>query len=179
MEEEARTMEVWKAIQLKRAVREFSSQPLTAKEQETILNAGRRAQSAKNTQPWTFIAIQNATLLSELSQLGTYAGHLADAPFAVAILTPDPGQRWSIMFDAGQAAAYMQLAAWDMGIGSCPATIYQPEMARDLLQFPDDLELNVALSFGYPKDPDALTDPPRQGGRKPLREIVHIDRWSD
>ena len=31
------------------------------------------------------------------------------------------------MFDAGQAAAFMQLAAWELGIGSCPASIYEPK----------------------------------------------------
>jgi hypothetical protein len=46
-----------------------------------------------------------------MAKLGNYAGHLAGAALGVAILTPQPDQRFSVMFDAGQAAAYMQLAA--------------------------------------------------------------------
>ena len=40
--------------------------------------------------------------------------------------------------DAGQAAAYMQLAAWEMGVGSCLATLFEPEQARTLLGFPPE-----------------------------------------
>ena len=39
----------------------------------------------------------------------------------------DPGEKFQTMFDAGQAAAYMQLAAWELGVGSCLASIYEPE----------------------------------------------------
>ena len=129
-------MEVSQAIHTKRAVRKFKAQKLNKSDIETILNAGRRAQSSKNTQPWRFIAIQDKEILKKLSEMGTYAGHLAGAALGVAILTIDPDSRWSVMFDAGQAAAYMQLAGWDLGIGSCMATIYEPEKARKLLGFP-------------------------------------------
>ena len=40
-------------------------------------------------------------------------GALAGAALGVAIITPDPEERFSLMFDAGQAVAYMQLAAWE------------------------------------------------------------------
>ncbi len=170
-------MDVAKAIRTKRAVREFDGRPLPDAVVRTILEAGRRAQSAKNTQPWHFIAIRDRETLRALSECGTYAGHLAGAALGVAILTPDPAQRWSILFDAGQAAAYMQLAAWELGIGSCLATIYDPEKARQILSSPPDLYLHVAISFGYPADPSALTAPPRRGGRRPLEEVVHLERW--
>jgi nitroreductase len=172
-------MEVAQAIGLKRAVRQFDPRPLPEESVQQIINAGRRAQSAKNRQPWHFIAIQDKDILRRLSKLGTYAGHLAGAALAVAILTPDPKQRWSIMFDAGQAAAYMQLAAWDLGIGSCPATIYEPDKARQLLGFPDDWFINVAISFGYPADARVLTRSGKSGGRRTINEILHLNRWSE
>lgn len=170
-------MKVSEAIRMKRAVRQFKDQLLTDEIINSILNAGRRAQSSKNTQPWTFIAIQDRRTLKALSECGTYAGHLAGAALGVAILTPDPAQRFSIMFDAGQAAAYMQLAAWELGIGSCLATIYEQDKARQLLGYPDELYLYVAISFGYPVDPDYLTTPPQKGGRRLIKEIVHWDQW--
>lgn len=170
-------MNVSEAIRMKRAVRQFKEQPLTEEELSSILNAGRRAQSSKNTQPWTFIAIQERSTLKALSECGTYAGHLAGAALGVAILTPDPSQRFSIMFDAGQAAAYMQLAAWELGIGSCLATIYEHDKARKLLGYPEELHLYIAISFGYPVDPDYLTTPPQKGGRRLMEDIVHWDQW--
>ena len=104
-------MNVLEAIRRKRAVRQYKEEPLSEEVVETILLAGRRAQSSKNSQPWSFIAIRDKETLVKLSQMGDFATHLPTAALAVAILTPDPAQRWSVMFDAGQAAAYMQLAA--------------------------------------------------------------------
>ncbi|MGD2158426.1 MAG: nitroreductase family protein [Anaerolineales bacterium] len=170
-------MNVADAIRTKRAVRTFQDKPIPEETVKAILNAGRRAQSAKNMQPWHFIAIQDRELLKSLSEMGHFAGHLAGASLGVAILTLPPEQRFSIMFDAGQAAAYMQLAGWELGIASCPATIYEPERARELLGFPEEWHIRIALSFGYPQDPEALTRPPGKGGRHPFDEIVHWDTW--
>lgn len=170
-------MNVSEAIRMKRAVRQFKDQPLPEEIIASILNAGRRAQSSKNTQPWSFIVIQDKTTLKALSECGTYAGHLAGAALGVAILTPDPAKRFSIMFDAGQAAAYMQLAAWELGVGSCLATIYEYEPARQLLGYPGEMHLFIAISFGYPVDHAYLTTHPQKGGRRSMEDIVHWDRW--
>jgi len=157
-------MQVNEAIRLKRAVRQFKDKPLSKEDELTILNAGRRAQSSKNSQPWQFIAITDRKLLVGLSQCGEWAGHLAGAALGVAMVHPDPNERFQILFDIGQAAAYMQLAAWEIGVGSCLASIYEPDRARALLGFPADLHLRIAISFGYPLDVDLLTKQPKSGG---------------
>ncbi len=170
-------MNVSEAIRLKRAVRKFQDKPLPEETITAILNAGRRSQSSKNTQAWRFIAIRDQAVLKELSQCGEWAGHLAGAALGVAILTPNPAEKFQTMFDAGQAAAFMQLAAWELGVGSCPASIYQPEKARAILGFPAEWHLRVTLSFGYPENADVLSAPPKKGGRAAFDEIIHWDRW--
>lgn len=170
-------MEVSQVIKMKRAVREFSDEPIPEEQLAQVINAGRRAQSAKNRQAWHFIVVRDRETLAELSQLGRFAKQLAGAAAAIVILTPDPAERWSIMFDAGQAAAYMQLTAWDLGIGSCPVTLYEPERARDLLGFPADLHARAVLSLGYPEDSSTLTATPHAGGRKSLSEVSSYERW--
>ena len=156
-------MNVSEAIRLKRAVRKFQDKPLPEDVIRAILNAGRRAQSSKNGQTWQFIAIRDKSILKDLSETGTYAGHLAGAALAVAILTPDPNGKFQTMFDAGQAAAFMQLAAWELGVGSVPASIYEMEKARGILGFPPEWHLRIALSFGYPADEEKLSAAPRKG----------------
>lgn len=170
-------MNVSEAIRTKRAVREFQDKPLPVEVTQAILNAGRRSQSSKNSQPWQFIAIQDKEILKSLSTCGEWAGHIAGAALAVAILTPDPAEKFQRLFDAGQAAAFMQLAAWELGVGSCPASIYETEKAREILGFPVEWHLRVALSFGYPLKAEKLTEAPKKGGRKLLDEVVHWDRW--
>ncbi|HLO31310.1 MAG TPA: nitroreductase family protein [Anaerolineales bacterium] len=170
-------MNVLEAIRTKRAVRKFEEKPLPDEAIQTILNAGRRSQSSKNEQAWQFIVIRDRSVLKALSECGTSAGHLAGAALAVAILTPDPTAKFQTMFDAGQAAAYMQLTAWELGIGSVPASIYEGEKAREILGFPPEWHLRIALSFGYPLDQAKLSTAPKRGGRKTLDELVHWERW--
>ena len=170
-------MNVSDAIRFKRAVRQFKDEPLPETAILTILNAGRRSQSSKNTQPWHFIAITDKAILKQLSECGDWAGHLADAALGVAILHADPSEKFQVLFDIGQTAAYMQLAAWELGIGSCIASIYRPDQARQLLGFPESLYLRFALSFGYPLETEALTQPPKTGGRRSLAEVVHWEKW--
>lgn len=170
-------MNVSDAIRLKRAVRKFQATPLPDEVVHAILNAGRRSQSSKNSQAWRFIAIRDKTILKELSQCGEWAAHLAGAAFAVAILTPEPTEKFQTMFDAGQAAAFMQLAAWELGVGSVPASLYDFELARKILAFPPEWHLRIALSFGYPLEEEKLSAPPKKGGRAALDEVVHWEKW--
>ena len=170
-------MNVSEAIRLKRAVRKFQDKPLSSNVIRAILNAGRRSQSSKNTQTWRFIAIQDKKILKSLSQCGEWAGHIAGAALCVAILTPDPNSKFQIMFDAGQAAAFMQLAAWELGVGSCPASLYEFYKTRAILNFPAEWHLRIALSFGYALEEEKLSAPPKKGGRMPLEAVVHLEKW--
>jgi nitroreductase len=170
----------WEAIDSLRVVRAFASRPLEPAALERILNAGRRAGSSKNEQRWAFVICRDREHLSELSTLGPRAGHLAGAAVAVALVTPDPraeGAPHSILFDLGRAAQNMVLAAWELGIGSVPATVYEHERAAALLGLPEGMHCEYLLSFGYPADPMVLDAPNRPGGRRPLAELLHSERW--
>ena len=172
-------METWQAIDSVRVVRHFADRPLAPEHVDRILNAGRRAGSSKNEQRWAFIAVRDREHLRQLATVGKYAGHLAGAALAVALVTPDTtGPRAnSIMWDLGRAAQNMVLAAWELGIGSVPATVYDHDLARRLLGLPADERCDFLLSFGYPADPSVLTAPNRAGGRQPLEALLHEERW--
>ncbi|HEY3336574.1 MAG TPA: nitroreductase family protein [Candidatus Limnocylindrales bacterium] len=170
----------WGAIRTKRAVREFADRPIMQADLDRILEAGRRAHSSKNQQRWAFIVVRERERLRAMSALGPYCGHIAGAAAAVALVTPDPagpGRPLSIMWDLGGAAAQMMVVGWELGIGSCPATIYEQDAARDLLGYPADMRCEYVLSFGYPADPAILTAPLRPGSRRPQDELVHEKSW--
>ncbi len=171
---------VWDAIASKRAIRDFSAEPLSAAHLDRILQAGRHAGSSKNRQRWTFIVCRHREHLRALSTLGPFAGHVTGAATAVALVAPvaPPGDNGrSILFDLGLAAENMMLAAWELGIGSVPATVYEYDLARELLGYPDDQFCEYLVSFGYPANPDDLTRPPGPGGRRPIAEMVREERW--
>jgi nitroreductase len=171
---------VWAAIRTKRSIRRFADRPLDPAHLERILHAGRRAASSKNSQPWSFIVCRDCEHLRELSVVGPYAGHLAGAAVGIALVTPDlqsTDAPLSVMFDLGQAADSMTLAAWELGVGSAPVTVYDHALAQRLLGYPADHHCEFLFSFGYPADPSDLTRPPKAGGRRPLEELVHEERW--
>ncbi len=173
-------MNTWDAVHAKRAVRDFADRPIEPELLERIVRAGARAHSSKNQQRWAFVVVEDRARLQALGGTGPYAGHVAGAAAAVALVTPDPradGQPLSIMWDLGGAAAQMMLVAWEAGIGSCPATVYDQPLVHEILGLPDDRWCEYILSFGYPADPTSLTAPLRPGGRHPLDELVHHERW--
>lgn len=171
---------VWAAVRGKRAIRRFADRPLEPAHLERILDAARRSGSSKNLQRWSFIVCRDRAHLAELARVGPYAAHLAGAAVGIALITPDPrgpDAPLSILFDLGQAAANMMLVAWELGIGSVPATVYDEAMARSLLGYPVGQYCEYLLSFGYPAQPDDILAPPRAGGRAALGDLVHEERW--
>jgi nitroreductase len=161
-------MDVLEAIRTKRSVLQFKDQPLPEDVIYVILDAGRHAQSSKNDQPWTFMVIRDRERLKALSECGAYAGHIAGAAFAVVIVDESD---WP--FDIGQAAAYLQLAAWNLGVASCLAYFQYADKAKALLGIPKEKTVEIGLSFGY-----AAQEPgrPNTAGRKKLDEVVKWDQ---
>src|SRR5215213_2937093 len=119
-------MNVSDAIRQKRAVRTFTDEPLKDEELRQILNAGRKSQSSKNTQPWSFIVVRDRDMLVKLSKVGDFMGHVAGAAACIGIVLPKAGGQHAewLMFDAGQSVAYMQLQAQELGVGSVIGTVF-------------------------------------------------------
>ena len=172
-------METWHAINSVRVIRDFADRPLSPEHEARILNAARRTGSSKNEQTWAFIVIHDRDHLRELAAVGRYADHLAGAATAVALVSPDESTGWrnTRMWDLGRAAQNMVLAAWELGIGSAPATVFEHDLAGRLLGLPADRRCNYLLSFGYPANPSDLSAPNKRGGRKSLEAVLHEERW--
>src|SRR5690554_1196184 len=167
---------VYDTIRAKRAVRNFRDELLPPEVVERILNAGRLSGSAKNMQPWQFVAVQNRATLQALSECGAFARHLAGAALGIALVTPDLFFRLTVPFDLGRATQNMMLTAWELGVGSVMATMYRPDRARDILQAPPDVTIPWCISFGYPADADHRS-PAAKGGRRPAADVIHYEKW--
>jgi nitroreductase len=171
-------VDTWTAISTRRNVRRFSERTIPPEELDRIVDAARLAPSSKNEQRWAFVVCTDRDHLRELAHVGDYAGHLGSATAAIAIVTPnaaDAEERESIAFDAGQATENAMLAAWELGIGSSHASVYDEVLARELLAYPGDMRCDVLISLGYPADPAIFERPPRD--RRPLGEVRHHERY--
>jgi nitroreductase len=172
-------MDVIKAIRTLRVIRDYGPQPLTEEELRAIADAARKAGSSKNTQLWDFITIQDRESLRRLSGTTVYAKHLPSAGAAIALVVPapKPDHARSVLWDLGRAAQNITLAAWGMGIGSCPITVQDFDLAADVLGLPSDRQCQYIVALGWPANAGDLTRPPKAGGRKAYREVVHAERW--
>jgi len=107
-------MEAWDAIAARRNVREYRPDPIPAEDLDRIAEAGWRAPSAKNRQPWDFVIVTDADQLRELSTVWRGAGHIAAAPAAIAFVIPVPPDERRVVtdnYDVGQATMAMMIGA--------------------------------------------------------------------
>jgi nitroreductase len=171
-------METWDAITSRRNVREFSDRPIGDADLERILEAGRRAPSSRNWQPWDFIAVTDRGQLRELALVWRGGGHIAHSAATLVVLLPnvdDASQRERAAYDAGQATVQMMLAAADLGIGSGHSAVGDQARARELLGFPEDRDAYIMIDFGYPAG--RALQPIKHPDRRPFGEVVHRERW--
>jgi nitroreductase len=172
-------MDTISAIRTIRVVRRYRAQPLTIDEIRAIADSARKAASSKNTQRWDFVTVLDPGRLTALGDIGHYASHVPSAGGALAMVVekPNPEQTRSVLWDLGRAAQNMALTAWAMGIGSCPITVHDFDVAARVLGLPDDRQCEYVLALGWPEDPTDLTRPSQAGGRKAYEEIIHTEQW--
>jgi len=170
-------MEAWDAITARRQVRSFEPGPVAADTLERILDAGRRAPSSRNSQPWDFVVVSDAAKKEGLSRTWRGAGWMADAPTVLAIVMPEAegDERLGHQFDMGQAAMQIMIAAAGLGIGSGQAVSRDQALAREVLGLPDDRRVGLLIALGHPADRPLR--PIEKPFRRELADVVHYEGW--
>ncbi|MDX6569340.1 MAG: hypothetical protein QOH15_1918 [Gaiellales bacterium] len=171
-------METWDAIRARRNVRDFAERPIEQADLERILEAGRRAPSSKNWQPWDFVVVSAREALVELAKVWRYGGSVAQSAVTVALIGPvldDEMQKGWLQFDCGQAMMSMLIEAADLGIGTGHSAVGDQQRVRTLLGVPEDRFAVALMPLGYPRDRPLA--PIREPKRRPFAEVVHRERW--
>jgi nitroreductase len=171
-------METFDAIRARRNIRAFSDRPIAPADLDRILEAGRRAPSSTNWQPWDFVVVTERERLVALSKVFEWARPVAGSAATVALIAPTPGdamRRDWIEYDFGQATMAMMLAAADLGIGSGHSAVADQGLARRLLELPEDRWCVYLIPFGYPADRPLA--PIARPNRRPFDDVVHREVW--
>jgi nitroreductase len=157
-------MDVYTAIASKRDERRYADRPVAEEHVLRILDAGRLSGSSQNKQLWNFVVVSDTAALAET----VYAPqNVATAGLVVAIV----GQAG--MFDVGRCAQNMMLAAWELGVVSCPNGIRDPGKAGEIAGG----EVKMILSFGYPQrelnvEARSAAEWSARAKRKPLDDLL-------
>lgn len=169
-------MNLLTAIRKRRAVRDYTQEPVSALALRELIAAASWAPSAMNEQPWHFTVVTDAALLDEIStrskewmlkgvaampRPGHFQDLLADpgfqifyhAPVLVVLSALGDGQ-WSTE-DCALAAQNLMLAALDQDLGTCWIGFAQgwlnTEEGRDLLGLPRPSRVVAPIIVGHPK----------------------------
>jgi len=149
------------------SVRRYTSEPVSEDVLKNILEAGRRAPSAMNAQPWHFIVVTDQKIKEALSKR-RWTGFVKDAAFVV--IGVGEKSRWSTV-DVTIALQNMVLAAEAQGLGSCWIGDFSQSELKTMLGIPDNLTVVAMVSFGHP------AEKPAPQSKKRLEEIVHYNRF--
>lgn len=157
-------MEAIEALLTRRAVREFTSQPVTDEQIETILKAAMHAPSACNQQPWHFLVVTERERLNAITEVHPFAQMLKQAPLAIIVcadqtLETCPGN-WPV--DCSAAMQNLLLAAHAIGLGGVWVGIYPREERvteiRKLFSLPGYIQPLALAAIGYAKNPLPVVD---------------------
>jgi nitroreductase len=165
-------MDTFLAIVSKRDQREYADHEIPEQVVRRILEAGRIAGSAKNRQPWRFIALESAEARTQVAATVYTPPNILGSKLAVAIVV-----QGNPRFDAGRAAQNMMLAAWNDGITSCPNGMPDASKAGEILGLGADEQVINVISFGYParqRNPEErpIEEWLSRAKRKPFDELV-------
>ena len=163
----------------RRSVRAYKPDAVPEELVQQVLETGRLAPSACNKQPWRFIVVRSETTRRALG--AAYAREwFWKAPVVIAVCIL-PKEAWVrsfdgknyAMVDGALAMDHMQLAAAELGLGTCWIGAFDPSAAREILNLPDGVELVGMTPLGFPD----VEPNPRVRSRRPLGETVMKERW--
>ena len=156
----------------RRSVRKFTDTPIGEEVFENILEAGRLAPSATNSQPWHFVVVRDSKGKSACDFQG-FNRWVNGASFVVVGFYRQSKviiEKLSLM-DVTIALQNMMIAGWIQGVGSCWMGAFDERKLRVSLNLPVDAVIVGAIAFGV------SSEHPKQLTKKPITEVFHFDKW--
>lgn len=181
-------MDVYRVIEERQSCRHYlKDREIPQEVLDRILEAGRLAPSATNSQPWKFILVREpelrqlvaSALTSALTgRMNAFAAQAAAFIVIVEEAMNVFGKLGAFMksthyphIDIGIAASHMSLAATAEGLGSCMIGYFSEKKLKELLKIPRKKKVVLVISLGYTEE--TL----RKKVRKPRQEVINIDRY--
>jgi len=161
-------VDAYLAVVSKREVRRYLPQPIPEEVVRHIAQAGRASGSSRNRQPWRFILITDTARLRDMAGVVYRPANLEECAAAIVIVLTNPRAQ----FDAGRTAQNMMLAAWALGVGTCPNTPSDEAALKERLGIPAEMSVPTVLSLGYP----ASGEPRPRAAADPVGKLARINR---
>jgi nitroreductase len=165
-------MDVLDVITTRRSIRRYTQDPIPEADINRILEAGRWAPSADNSQPWILIVLRSPEMRRKLADTLPWGGFLSQAALGVAVVVDEKVSTHAVE-DGAAATQNMLLEAHSVGVGACWIGTYgsgHEVAAKKVLKVPAGKRLLSVIAIGYPAETAHST-------RKPLAELVFTDQY--
>ncbi len=144
-------MDVFEAVQERKSIRAYQDKPVPRETIERILEAGRLAPSARNTEPWHFIIVTGKEKRKRLSE-GLYAKFVPQAPVVIVACGDKKASPDWYAVDTSLAVENMVLTAVSEGLGTCCVGSFDEADVKAALKIPANFEVLAMLTVGYAKE---------------------------
>jgi len=166
-------MDILELIKSRRSIREFTAEPVAGEDVNRILEAGRWAPSANNSQSCRFVVVRSQEVRQRLADVMPTGTFLAKAQVGIVVIVA-PGASKRYLEDGAAAAQNMLLEAHSLGLGACWIGAYGTEKevgGKEVLEIPEEERLQCVIAIGYP------AESPEAKERKPLEEITFSEKY--
>ena len=166
-------------IHARKSVRNFTGEPVDKESLLELLKAGMAAPSARNRQPWAFVAVTERKALNAMAEGLPYTKMLFRAGAAIIVCgdtTADLQQGATDLWDQDAAAATenILLAAEALGLGAVWSALYpyqeRENHVRSVVSLPDEIIPFSIIPVGHPTGEDRPKDKFRP-------EKIHWEKW--
>ncbi len=167
-------MEYSQLVKERYSCKNFDGRQVPMDQITRILEAGRLAPTAKNSQEQRIYVIQSEKNLQKIDEL-TPCRYGAKTAVVVAFdkngAFTYPGQKYdSGIEDATIVATHLILAAKNEGVDSCWVNFFDPDKAHEALGLPENEEILTFIMLGYAAPGTGPLE--NHNKRKPLEETV-------
>ena len=148
-------------IMTRTSIRQYTDEPVSKENIETMLRAGMAAPTAVNRQPWHFVVITSKEKLAELAGDGPRGGMLKKAALAIVVCgnmdkaLQGQGQGFWIQ-DCSAATENILLAANALGLGAVWTGVYPDEnraaSVAKVLKLPQSFIPLCTIVIGHPAE---------------------------
>lgn len=169
-------MEILPEIANRRSIRAFLPEAIEQATLDRVLEAGRRAPSAKNRQAWRFILVTRDETRRALQDACFGQEYVGQAAAILALCTTNidykmPNDQYSHPVDIGIASAFMMLQAEHEGLGTCAMTTFSEPEVKAILSVPYKMRVVMLIVVGKPGESPEITD------RFPPERIFGYEHW--
>jgi nitroreductase len=184
-------MNVIEAIERRRAYRSLEAVTITDELIEDLAGSVQLAPSCFNYQPWKFVFVYDEEMLVQMRKAlskgneWVYAASLIIAVFGKREDDCNTQGREYYLFDIGQASAFLQLRATELGLVAHPIAGFSESKVKEILGIPDEYKVITLINVGKKSDKisPALSEKQiewekNRPERKRLEEFVFKNRFS-